>query len=126
MAFDLNARAKSFRHAIYGMVMVVRREPNAWIHLVATVSVVALGFYVSLSRIEWCAIVLAIGLVWVAEAANTAIEYLADEVTLEQRKGIGLAKDVGAGAVLLASITAAIIGAVVFVPHVLAWWETRP
>ena len=106
--------------------MVVRREPNAWIHLAATVSVVALGFYVSLSAMEWCVIVLAIGLVWVAEAANTAIEYLADEVTREQRKGIGLAKDVGAGAVLLASITSAVIGTVVFVPHILAWWEIKP
>jgi len=99
--------------------MVVRREPNAWIHLAATVSVVALGFYVSLSAMEWCVIVLAIGLVWVAEAANTAIEYLADEVTREQRIGIGLAKDVGAGAVLLAAICSVVLGALVFVPHFL-------
>ena len=97
----------------------MRTQHNAWIHLVATVGVVALGFYVSLSAMEWCAIVLAIGLVWVTEALNTAIEFLADEVARERRKGIGLAKDVGAGAVLLAAICAVVLGALVFVPHFL-------
>jgi len=119
MAFSLSARIKSFRHAFHGIFVVVRTQPSAWIHLMATVGVVALGFYVSLSAMEWCVIVLAIGLVWVTEALNTAIECLADEVTRDHRKGIGLAKDVGAGAVLLASICSVVLGALVFVPHFL-------
>jgi diacylglycerol kinase (ATP) len=126
VAFDLSERARSFRHAFRGIGTVIRTQPNAWIHLLATACAVALGFFCGLNRIEWCAIVVAIALVWVTEAVNTAIEFLADEVALERREGIGRAKDVGAGAVLLAAMASAVIGVVVFLPHLLAWWETRP
>jgi len=126
MAFRLDERAGSFRHAIRGIVTVVRSQHNAWIHAVATIGVVAAGLWFGVTRWEWCALVCAIGLVWTAEALNTALEFLADEVSQEKRELIGKAKDAGAGGVLLASITAAIIGVVVLVPHILAWLETRP
>jgi len=119
MAFRLSERARSFRHAFRGIAVVVRTQHNAWIHLAATIAVIALGFYESLTAIEWSIIIVAIALVWITEAVNTAIEFLADEVTRERREGIGLAKDVGAGAVLLASITSIILGLLVFVPHFL-------
>ena len=119
MALRFSERARSFRHAFNGIVVVVRTQPNAMIHLAATIGVIALGFYEGLSNLEWCAIVGAIGLVWVAEALNTAIEYLGDEISSEKRTGIGFAKDVGAGAVLLAAICAVVLGLLVFVPHLL-------
>jgi diacylglycerol kinase len=59
-------------------------------------------------------------LVWVAEAFNTALEFLADEISLEHRDRIGRAKDLGSAAVLVAALAAAVIGALVFVPHVIA------
>ena len=123
MSFDFVERARSFRHAFRGIETVIRTQHNAWIHLLATVGVVALGFFCGLNRLEWCAIVVAIALVWVTEAVNTAIEFLADEVTRERREGIGKAKDVGAGAVLLAAITSVVIGLIIFVPHLLAMAE---
>ena len=123
MAFNLRKRALSFRHAISGILLVVRTQHNAWIHLVATLAVVIAGKLLNVSRGEWLALVIAIGLVWTAEALNTAIEFLADAVSLERRDRLGQAKDAGAGAVLLAAITAAIIGLIVFVPHVLALAE---
>jgi diacylglycerol kinase len=58
-------------------------------------------------------------LVWLAEALNTAIERLADAVTLEPNENIGYAKDVAAGAVLAAAIISVVIGLTIFVPHVL-------
>ena len=119
MAFRFAERARSFRHALNGIVVVIRREPNALIHLMATIVVIALGFYEALSPTEWCVIVLAIGLVWVAEAFNTAIEFLGDEISSEKRTGIGFAKDVAAGAVLLAAICSLVLGLLVFVPHFL-------
>jgi diacylglycerol kinase (ATP) len=123
MAFNLRERAASFRHAISGILLLIRTQPNAWIHLVATLAVVIAGKLLNVSRGEWLALVLAIGLVWTAEALNTAIEFLADEIALERRERLGLAKDAGAGGVLLASITAALIGLIVFVPHLLALTE---
>lgn len=92
-------------------------QHNAWIHSLASVGVVSLGFWMTVSPAEWTILVLAMTLVWVTEAINTAIEFLADEVTLERREGIGRAKDVGAGAVLLASVGAVVLGLLVFVPH---------
>ncbi len=123
MAFSLSERARSFAHAFRGLGTVIATQHNAWIHLVATMVAVALGFFLRLDRVEWCVIVFAIALVWITEAVNTAIEFLADEVTLERREGIGRAKDVGAGAVLLAAMVSVIVGAIIFVPHVLALAE---
>ncbi len=105
---------------------MVRSQHNAWIHVVATVAVVIAGFVFHVTRWEWCALVLAFGLVWTAEALNTALEFLADEVSLEKRELIGKAKDAGAAGVLLAAMAAAVIGVIVFVPHILAWLEMRP
>lgn len=120
MAFRFYERARSFIHAFRGIGTVIRTQHNAWIHLVATAGAVALGFYVRLSAMEWCVIVLAIALVWITEAVNTAIEFLADEVTRERREGIGRAKDVGAGAVFLAAMASVVIGLLIFLPHILA------
>jgi diacylglycerol kinase (ATP) len=125
MSFNLRERAFSFRHAWRGIVLIVRTQHNAWIHLVATVGVVIAGRWTRLSWVEWAALVLAIGLVWVAEALNSAVEFLADEVSLEKRERIGQAKDAGAGAVLLAAISAAVVGLIIFVPHWLAALAVR-
>jgi diacylglycerol kinase (ATP) len=117
MRFSLVRRIRSFAYAFRGIGLLVRSQHNAWVHAAATAGVLALGWRCALSRLEWLAVVLAIGLVWAAEALNTAIEYLADEVSRERREGIRNAKDVAAGGVLLAAIAAAIVGALVFVPH---------
>jgi len=117
MSFSFRERAQSFRHAIRGVILIVRSQHNAWIHLLAAVGVVFLGVCLGLALIEWCALIFAIALVWVAEALNTAIEFLADEISLEKRERIGNAKDAGAAGVLLAAIGSAIIGLLVFVPH---------
>lgn len=72
---------------------------------------------VGLSRAEWLWIIVAITLVWCAEAFNTALEQLADALHPENHPGIGRAKDVAAAAVLTAAVGAAVIGMLVFVPH---------
>jgi diacylglycerol kinase (ATP) len=123
MSLHWKQRAKSFHHALRGIAYVVRTQPNAWIHLAASIAVLAAGWLLHVTRGEWLALFLAIGLVWTAEALNTAVELLADEIALENRPRLGRAKDVGAGGVLLASIAAACVGLAVFVPHLLALVE---
>lgn len=104
---------------------MIRTQHNAWIHLLATAGVIIAGLLTGLKWLEWCALVFAIGLVWTAEALNTAIEFLADEISLEKRDLIGKAKDAGAAGVLLVSICAAVVGLLVFVPHWLVALEMR-
>jgi diacylglycerol kinase (ATP) len=119
----LHKRVRAFRDAGRGMLSLVRSQAHARFHLLATIAAVGLGFYAGLSRMEWCAVLAAIGLVWLAEAFNTAIEFLTDLVQPEQHPLAGKAKDVAAGGVLIASICAAVIGALVFVPKLVGCWN---
>ncbi len=89
MAFSIGKRIGSFRHAFRGIATILRTQHNTWIHFAATILVVALGYYLSLAVLEWVAVVLAIGGVWVAEALNTSVEFLADEVSKDHRELIG-------------------------------------
>ena len=117
--FSAAQRLLSFRYALAGLRTLVQTQHNARIHAGATLLVAAAGLYARLSLAEWCWLVLAITLVWMAEAFNTALEFLADAVTLEQHPLIGCAKDVAAAAVLIAAIGATLIGLLVFGPHVI-------
>jgi diacylglycerol kinase (ATP) len=110
-------RLKSLAHALRGVDHIVRTQPNARLHLLAAVLVCAAGVYVGLGRAEWLWISVAIALVWSAEAFNTALEQLADVLHPARHAGIGRAKDVAAAAVLIAALGAAVIGLLVFVPH---------
>lgn len=118
MSFSIKARLKSFGYAFSGISHLVRHEHNAWIHLLATLVVIAAGGYFSLSATDWALVVFAITLVWLAEGMNTALELLANAVTQEHHQLIGHAKDVAAGAVLIAAIGAVIIAGLVFAPYI--------
>lgn len=108
----------SFAHALRGLRVFVS-QPNARIHVVAALAVVALGWRLQVSRAEWLALVLAMGLVMAAEALNTALELVVDRASPEWHPLARDAKDAAAAAVLMASACAAVVGLLVFVPHVL-------
>jgi diacylglycerol kinase (ATP) len=118
--FDVRDRVRSFGHALNGLSAVVRRQHNARIHAVLTLVAILLALWLGISRLEWCALALAIGMVWVAEAFNTALEALADAAVPGRHPKIAEAKDAAAGAVLVAAVAAAVIGAIVFLPRLLA------
>ncbi len=96
---------------------MLRSEHNARIHAAATVVVVAAGLGFKITSGEWLAIVVVIALVWVAEAFNSALESLGDAVSADPDPLVGRAKDVAAGAVLLAAIAALLVAALVFGPR---------
>ena len=113
----------SFGFALRGVAVLVRTQANARIHLAAAIAVAVAGIAFQISRMEWCAVVAAIGLVWMAEGLNTAIENIVDLVSPEHHPLAGRAKDTAAGAVLLASLAAVIVGALVFAPRLAALWN---
>jgi diacylglycerol kinase (ATP) len=117
--FEFTGRIRSIRYAGRGILLTLRSQHNAWIHAAATVAVVAIGFYLEITREEWCLIVLACAAVWTAETLNTAFEFLADVTTKEFHPVIGYAKDMAAGAVLITAFGPVIIGLLVFGPYLI-------
>jgi diacylglycerol kinase (ATP) len=117
--FQFTGRIRSFRHAIAGIIRMIRCQHNAWIHGAATLIVLAAAFLFRVSPADWCWIILAISIVWTAEALNTAFEFLADAASPGFHPLVRDAKDVAAGAVLLTAVAAFIIGVIIFWPY----WE---
>lgn len=117
--FSLVKRAKSFTHAGRGMYVFIKTTHNAWIHLVILAAAIGLGYYFDITKTEWMFLVLSGGFVLVTEALNTAIEIDIDLTSPEYHPYAKDTKDVAAGAVLIAAVTAAIIGAFIFVPYIL-------
>jgi len=114
--FSIRARLRSFRFAMEGISSFFLREHNAWLHFMATVAVFILAALVRVTKTELLALIFAIGFVWVAEMFNTCIERVMDFVSVKQDSEIKFIKDLAAGAVLTAAITALIVGLVIFIP----------
>ncbi len=114
--FSIVERIRSFRFAFHGVALTLQSQHNAWIHLVVTAAVIALGFYVDLARTGWLWLITAITLVWAMETLNTAVERLADAAVPEIHPLIAQAKDAAAGAVLIAVLGSALIGLLVLGP----------
>ena len=117
-AFNFSRRMASFRHALQGIRFALVTQHNFRIQLVAAIATVGLGMLWQVSVDDWRWLVLAIAIVLAAELVNTAFEHLCDVVQPELHASVKAAKDVAAGAVLVASVGAAVIGTLVFWPYV--------
>jgi diacylglycerol kinase len=117
--FSWQARRRSFLYAGAGIYHLLKTEHNAWIHLVITLLVAGASVYFKVSRLELAVLFFAIALVWVAEMVNTCIEKTLDFITQKRCEEIKRIKDIAAGAVLIAALSAVIIGAIVFIPKIL-------
>lgn len=107
---------RSFGPALAGLAWALRTQRNLQVHAIATLLVGGLGVWLHLAAWEWCAVLLAVGLVWTAELLNTAIEVLADRVSQEREEPVRRVKDAAAAAVLMAALGALGVGLMVFVP----------
>ena len=116
--FSIQARLKSFVYAFEGVMYFIKHEAQALIHLIAIVAVIGAGYWFNISLTEWIAVVFAIGIVISAEMLNTAIEKLTDMVSPQINEQAKIVKDLAAGAVLIASLTAFIIGLIIFLPKI--------
>lgn len=111
-------RLKSIGFAFKGALFLIKTEASIKIQFIIAVLVTAFGFYFNISKTEWIVQFLAIGLVISIEGINTAIEKMADFIHPENHKKIGVIKDIAAGAVILASIFAIIIGLIIYIPKI--------
>lgn len=102
--------AQSFNHAYRGVVYAVRTQRNMRFHVTASLVVLVVSVLAGVTKLELAALVLAIMIVFIAEMFNTAMEFAVDLVTSEYHMLAKLAKDVSAGAVLVSSIGALLVG----------------
>ena len=117
--FSLRNRIKSFRYAIAGILKFVRQEHNARIHAVATVAVIIAGIVFHVSYSEAAILAVVTGGLWITEMLNTCMERMADIVHPAAHPTIKFIKDLAAGAVLVAAITAVVVALFIFIPKVL-------
>ncbi len=112
----------SFRYATAGLRYLLVSQRNARVQAGIGVGVLVLAAVLRISRVEWAIITLLIALVLTLEALNSAIEATVDLVTGDYHPLAKIAKDVAAGAVWLMAIASVVIGAIIFLPPLLALW----
>lgn len=120
-AFSFSGRIRSGTHAVHGIIELLKSQQNAWVHALATLSVIIAGAVVGVSVTEWCLLILVITTVWVAEGVNTAFEFLCDVASPDFHPLVKKSKDVAAGAVLLSAVGAAAVGLIIFIPYAMAY-----
>ncbi len=121
----LRKHSISFRYAFKGLYYALKTQPNFSVHIFFAALAIALGLIFSICSFEWMILALTISSVVVSEMFNTAIEVVTDAMK-EHKKSekddyyIMVAKDIGAGAVLLSAIASVVIGLVIFGSRLLA------
>jgi diacylglycerol kinase len=116
----VSSRLLAFGHAFRGWWHVLKTQQNAWIHSMVATLVIILGLWLGIPARDWAVIVLAIAMVFTAEFINTAIEAVVDLASPVHHPLAKVGKDVGAGAVLVSALAAALIGVLILGPPLLA------
>ncbi|MFD2561064.1 diacylglycerol kinase [Aquimarina rubra] len=110
-------RLRGCGYAFKGALLLLKTEPSIQVQAVIAIIMTALGFYLNITTTEWILQTFAIGLVMSIEGLNTTIEAIADFIHPDFHDKIGFIKDIAAGAVFIAAITAVVIGCLIYVPY---------
>lgn len=110
-------RILSFKYAFDGIYAALKQEPNLKIHFLIALLVIGLSFFLNISLTDWAIIIFIIGFVLAIELTNTAIEKIVDVFTDKEHPGAKYAKDISAGAVLVAAVTSVVVGLLIFLPY---------
>ncbi|RBA27709.1 diacylglycerol kinase family protein [Flavobacterium tibetense] len=110
-------RFKSIGFAIKGAFKLVTTEHSVMVQFSIAILITIAGIYFNITKEEWLIQTLAIGLVLAIEGLNTAVEKVADFVHPDFHERIGFIKDIAAGAVFFAALTAIVIGAIIYIPY---------
>jgi diacylglycerol kinase (ATP) len=116
---NLRKLLKSFGYANQGLYYAFKENQNIKIHIVIGIIVLILGLFLGLTKYEMFSVALLVILVITAEMINTSIEEVVNLLIDEHNEHAKVAKDVGAGMVLLVSIFAVVVGTFIFLPHLL-------
>ncbi len=114
------SRRDSLAFALAGCAYMLRHQKNMRLISTATLAVIALGLGLQIGLIEWALLIIVVATVWITEFVNGAVEACVNLATAEPHPMAKVAKDVAAGATLLAVIAAALVGLLIFGPPLLA------
>ena len=120
--FSWRKRGLSFKYAWQGMKALIKYEHNSRIHAFFAIAAIACCIIFNVSSVEWCIIIICIGMVLAAEALNSAVEAIADRLTGNYDELIGRAKDFGAFAVTILAAASVVVGLIIFLPKFLAFF----
>jgi diacylglycerol kinase (ATP) len=111
-------RIKSIGFALKGAYKLITTEHSVMVQSSLAVLLTIAGFYFKIDRYEWMIQILVFGLVLSIEGLNTAVEKVADFIHPDYHKRIGFIKDIAAGAVFFAAMTAIAIGCMIYIPRI--------
>lgn len=114
----LIGRVKSFRYACKGAFLLITTEHSVITQSLLAVILIISGFLFHITKTEWLFQVLVIGLVLSIEGLNTAVEKLCDFIHSDYHKHIGFIKDIAAGAVTFAALTAVVVVLIIYSPYI--------
>jgi diacylglycerol kinase len=117
--------ARKFRDAFRGVRAGVRGQSSFFVHFFLTAAVIVAAVVLRVDLIEWCILLACVAMVLTAEMFNSALESMAKAITGETDPHLGNSLDIGSGAVLVASIGAAVVGGIIFINRLgmmLQWW----
>ncbi len=116
-------RARSFRFAFAGWWYVIRTQKNAWIHALFSIAVLLLALFLNLGLRDLAVLVVTIGMVWMGEFINTALEAVVDLASPQLHPLAKVGKDVGAAAVLIAAMASVLVGLLILGPPLVAFLQ---
>ena len=114
----IRGRLRSMKFALRGIWLLLTTEDSIKAQFFVAIIAIIAGFYFDISTTEWMIQLLVIGLVLVAEAANTAVEKVADFIHPDYHKKIGFIKDIAAGAPAIAALISLIIACIIYIPKI--------
>ena len=118
--FKSQGFGNTFKNARKGFRIVLKSEMNIRVHIIIALLALIFAYLLNFSVVEYCIVLITISMVIVSEMLNTAIEFTLDSIYHNRySRMVGMAKDISAGAVMVASVVAAIIGVVLFGRHLL-------
>ncbi|HUH51291.1 MAG TPA: diacylglycerol kinase family protein [Flavobacterium sp.] len=113
----VTGRIKSVKYAVVGAYKLITTEHSVMVQFSVGILITILGFVFDITKTEWMFQTMAIGMVLSTEGINTAVEKIADFIHPEFHTRIGFIKDIAAGAVTFAALTAFTVGAIIYVPY---------
>ena len=113
----MNFLVKSFAFALHGFLVALKEQRNLRIHLFISALVLAVAYLLEINFLEFSILLLCMGLVISLELVNSSIEGLVDLISPEKKALAGKIKDISAAAVLVAAVTASLVGIIIFGSH---------